>query len=70
MNDLLAAIRATGAPATITGETIFVGQWGIFCSLTGRIQARNVWDSSERYGLGDCNTPVDAIAANVAALCM
>jgi hypothetical protein len=64
---LASALTDAGIPATVTGQTIFAGQWSIHCTLTGNVQARNVYDSHERFGLGTCETPVEAMVANFAA---
>ncbi len=68
LNNLASALSDLGVNVRLVGNTLFVKQWGIFCSATGNIQARSLWDSSERFGLGTTNTPIDVLVAEIVAL--
>lgn len=68
MNDLATALTAAGFDVQQQGTTLFVGQWSIHCSLTGKVQARSNIDPADRFGIGTCNDPVDVLACAFATL--
>jgi hypothetical protein len=69
MNDLATALTAAGClNVKVQGDIVFVQGWGIHCSITGNVQARSLFDSADRFGLGTIQTPADALAANFAAI--
>ncbi len=59
MNSLSTAFASAGYTVRTSGDVIFVDGWGIFCSMIGNIQARNVRDQQERFHIGAINEPVD-----------
>ena len=70
MSEIENALTALGVNVSRMNDTLFVGQWGIFCSFSGNIQARNVYDKDERFGVGAFDAPVEAIVANITAVCL
>ncbi len=68
MNDLTAALTAQGFSVRSIGDTLFVNEWGIHCSLTGNVQARSMWDSADRFGLGTMNDSAESLAASFAVV--
>jgi len=70
MNDLATALTAAGAsvsPNRVQSDTVFCNGYGIFATLTGNVQARNVRDKDDRFTIGKVSDPADVLACNFLA---
>lgn len=68
MNDLSNALTAAGAtvsPNVVGSDTVFANGFGIFCTMTGFIQARN--GRGERFIIGTINDTAEVLAATFLA---
>lgn len=65
MQELETALTNAGANVTpnVTGsQTIFANGFGIFATLTGNVQARNLYDKDERFTLGKVSDSAEDLA--------
>lgn len=62
MFEVSSAIRANGFDARTDGNIIFSEGWGIFCSLTGRVEARLLDDTCIRGTIGMMSEPAEELA--------
>lgn len=62
MKNLAESLTTYGYDVRMAGDVLFVGGWGIHCTLTGNVQARLVDDTHVRFTLGQVTESGDSLA--------